>query len=46
MAMPAAGAVAKVTRPVAVETDQPVASGVPFSAMVTVPATGLVMARV
>ena len=45
-ATPAAGAVVKVTRPEVVETDQPVACGVPFSATVTVPATGLVMARV
>ena len=42
MATPAAGAVVKVTRPVAEETDQPEAWGVPFRAIVTVPATGLI----
>lgn len=46
MATPAAGAVVKVTKPVVVETDQPEACGVPFRAMVTVPATGLVITRV
>jgi hypothetical protein len=35
----------KVTRPVVVEADHPEACGVPFKAMVTVPATGLVIAR-
>ena len=45
-ATPAAGAVAKVMRPVAGETDQPEGCGTPFRAMVTVPATGLVIARV
>lgn len=45
-ATPAAGAVVKVMRPVVVETDHPEAWGVPFRAMVAVPATGLEMTRV
>lgn len=45
MATPKAGAVVKVMRPVVMETDQPEACGVPFRAMATVPATGLVMVR-
>src|SRR5690606_22650561 len=46
MATPAVGAEAKVTTPAVSSTDQPEACGAPPSAIVTLPATGLVMVRV
>ncbi|SEG35937.1 hypothetical protein SAMN05421751_1437 [Jhaorihella thermophila] len=45
METPAAGALSKLTRPVVVSMDQPLACSTPSIATVTLPATGLVMAR-
>ena len=46
MVKPEEGAVSKLTRPVLWSTDQPPVCGTPYRAIWTVPATGLVIARV